>query len=213
MTGVQTCALPILAWAWLWLKGKLQPEASLFPPGLRQLEAAPTVPIAIFVPLWHEDAVIARMLEHNLGAIRYPEFHIFAGCYPNDAATQAAVRSVSDRFPNVHLAICPHDGPTSKADCLNWVYQNMLVFEEQNGTRFEVIVTHDAEDLVHPEELRWLNYYGLESGSVPPYTQWGSQAEIFVKAFQGSWSVLAGFGAVAVVTSAMRGVDRRQASP
>ena len=78
---------------------------------------------------------------------------------PNDEPTQAAVRSVADRFPNVHLAVCPHDGPTSKADCLNWVYQNMLVFEEQAGIRFELIVTHDAEDLVHPEELRWLNYY------------------------------------------------------
>lgn len=148
-----------LAWAWIWLKSKLQPEASLFPPGPRQLEAAPTLPIAIFVPLWHEDAVIAQMLEHNLGSSRYPDYHIFAGCYPNDAATQAAVRGVADRFPNVHLAVCPHDGPTSKADCLNWVYQNMLVHEERAGVRFEIVVTHDAEDLVHPEELRWLNYY------------------------------------------------------
>ena len=22
-----------------------------------------------------------------------------------------------------------------------------------------MIVTHDAEDLIHPEELRWINYY------------------------------------------------------
>lgn len=148
-----------IAWGCIWLKSKLQPEASLFPPGPRQLQAAPIAPIAIFVPLWHEDAVVAQMLEHNLGAIRYPEYHFFAGCYPNDAATQAAVRKVSDRFPNVHLAVCPHDGPTSKADCLNWVYQNMLVHEERTGVRFEIVVTHDAEDLIHPEELRWLNYY------------------------------------------------------
>lgn len=58
--------------------------------------------------------------------------------------------------------------------------------------------------------LRWLDYYGLPSANVPPYTEWGSQAEIFVKAFQGAWAVLAGFGAVAIVTSAMRGVDRRE---
>jgi adsorption protein B len=146
-------------WAWAWIKSKLRPAASLFPPGPRQLEAAPLSPIAIFVPLWHEDAVIAEMLEHNLASIRYPNYHIFAGCYPNDPATQAAVRSVADRYPNVHLAVCPHDGPTSKADCLNWVYQHMLLLEEQSGTRFEIVVTHDAEDLVHPEELRWINYY------------------------------------------------------
>ena len=148
-----------IAWIGAWLKLQLRPAASLFPPGARQLEAAPRGMIAIFVPLWHEDAVIARMLEHNLASIRYPNFHIFAGAYPNDAATQEAVRTVERRFPNVHLAVCPHDGPTSKADCLNWVYQHMLLYEEESGIRFEVVVTHDAEDIVHPEELRWINYY------------------------------------------------------
>jgi adsorption protein B len=148
-----------VAWLWAWLKSLFRPAASLFPPGPRQLESAPRRLIAIFVPLWHEDGVIARMLEHNLASIRYAELHIFAGCYPNDAATQEAVRTVTRRFPNVHLAVCPHDGPTSKADCLNWVYQHMLLHEEEAGIRFEVVVTHDAEDLVHPEELRWINYY------------------------------------------------------
>ena len=148
-----------IAWIGAWLKLQFRPAASLFPPGPRQLEASPRGMIAIFVPLWREDAVIARMLEHNLASIRYPDFHIFAGCYPNDAATQEAVRTVERRFPNVHLAVCPHDGPTSKADCLNWVYQHMLLYEEESGLRFEVVVTHDAEDIVHPEELRWINYY------------------------------------------------------
>jgi adsorption protein B len=148
-----------LAWLWRWLVGKLRPAASLFPPGPRQLEAAPKGSIAIFVPLWHEDGVIGQMLEHNLASIRYPDYHIFAGCYPNDPATQQAVRQVAERFPNVHLAVCPHDGPTSKADCLNWIYQHMLLEEEQRGRRFDVVVTHDAEDLIHPEELRWVNYY------------------------------------------------------
>ena len=147
------------AWLWAWLKELFRPAASLFPPGPRQLEAAPRRLIAIFVPLWHEDAVIARMLEHNLASIRYAELHIFVGCYPNDVATQEAVRSVARRFSNVHLAVCPHDGPTSKADCLNWVYQHMLLSEEEAGIRFEIVVTHDAEDLIHPEELRWINYY------------------------------------------------------
>jgi adsorption protein B len=111
------------------------------------------------VPLWHEHEVIARMLEHNLASIRYPDYHFFAGAYPNDELTQDAVRSIADRFPNVHMALCPHDGPTSKADCLNWVYQRLILHEEQTGTHFDIIVTHDAEDLIHPEELRWINYY------------------------------------------------------
>ncbi|MEO8053141.1 MAG: glycosyltransferase family 2 protein, partial [Acidobacteriota bacterium] len=66
---------------------------------------------------------------------------------------------VSERFSNVHLAVCPHDGPTSKADCLNWIYQHVGLYEEQNDVAFEIIVTHDAEDLIHPEELRWINAY------------------------------------------------------
>jgi len=148
-----------LAWAWAWLRARLRPKASLFPPGPRQLETAPQQRIAILVPLWHEHSVIAQMLEHNLAALRYPNYDIFAGCYPNDLETQAAVESVAARMPQVHLALCPHDGPTSKADCLNWIYQRLLLHEEEHGVHFDVVVTHDAEDLIHPDELLWINYY------------------------------------------------------
>jgi len=148
-----------LAWAWTWLKSALRPAASVFPPGPRQLENAPRQRIAIFVPLWHEHQVVGRMLEHNLAAIRYPDYHFFAGCYPNDVQTQEAVQAVAERFPQVHLALCPHPGPTSKADCLNWIYQHLLLLEERSGEVFDIVVIHDAEDLVHPEELRWINYY------------------------------------------------------
>jgi len=148
-----------LAWAWTWLKSALRPAASVFPPGPRQLENAPQQRIAIFVPLWHEHQVVGRMLEHNLAAIRYPDYHFFAGCYPNDVETQEAVQAVAERFPQVHLALCPHPGPTSKADCLNWIYQHLLLLEERSGEFFDIVVIHDAEDLVHPEELRWINYY------------------------------------------------------
>ena len=148
-----------LAWAWTWIKSVFRPAASLFPPGPRQLENAPRQRIAIFVPLWHEHEVIGQMLEHNLAAIRYPDYHFFAGCYPNDALTQEAVQTVAARFPKVHLAVCPHPGPTSKADCLNWVYQHLLLEEERSGQRFDIVLIHDAEDLIHPEELSWINYY------------------------------------------------------
>ncbi|MEP7354618.1 MAG: glycosyltransferase, partial [Acidobacteriota bacterium] len=132
-----------IAWGWLWLKSKLMPAARLFPPGPRQLAVAPRVKIAIFVPLWQEHEVIGHMLEHNLAAIRYDDYHFFVGCYPNDPKSQAAVGAVSRRFPQVHLAMCPHDGPTSKADCLNWVFQCMLLVEEETGERFEIVMTHD----------------------------------------------------------------------
>jgi adsorption protein B len=130
------------------------------------IDQLPEKRTAIFVPLWREAGVIAGMLEHNIAAIRYGAFDFFVGAYPNDEATLAVVRGVAQRFSNVHLAVCPHDGPTSKADCLNWVYQRMLLWEEERSVRFEVVVVHDAEDLVHPEELRWINYYIGQYGMV-----------------------------------------------
>jgi bacteriophage N4 adsorption protein B len=144
-----------LAWLYAWVADRCTVSRR----AARPLPDVAPRPIAILVPLWHEQAVIARMLEHNLAAIRYPSYHIFAGIYANDAPTEEAVASVSERFPNVHLAVCPHDGPTSKADCLNWIYQHVGLYEEQNDIAFDIIVTHDAEDLIHPEELRWINAY------------------------------------------------------
>jgi len=146
-------------WAFNWLKTKLRPEARLFPPGERQLDSAPRRRIAILLPLWKEHEVIGHMLEHNLASVRYADYHFFAGCYPNDTLTQDAVLAVARRFPNVHLALVPHDGPTSKADCLNSIFQHLLREEDYGAERFDIVVTHDAEDLIHPEELRWINYY------------------------------------------------------
>lgn len=113
--------------------------------------------IAVFVPLWHESGVIRGMVEHNLSAIRYSNYEFFIGAYPNDDATLDAVRDLGTRFPRVHLAVCPHDGPTSKADCLNWIYQRVLLYEENHAVGFDVMVTHDAEDLIHPEALGRIN--------------------------------------------------------
>ena len=128
-------------------------------PAPAEVDAAPRRRIAIFVPLWHEQRVIGKMLERNVAATLYHAAEFFVGVYPNDAETLAAVREAARKYPRVHVAMCPHDGPTSKADCLNWIYQRMLAHEERNGVRYEVVVTHDAEDVIHPESLRWINYY------------------------------------------------------
>ena len=155
LSGLDDLAVD-LAWCAAWgrrLLGGGQRHPPKLPPD------APERQIAIVVPLWHEHAVIARMLEHNLAVLRYANYHFFVGAYPNDQPTMDAVQAVADRFPNVHLAVCPHDGPTSKADCLNWIYQHIGLFEEQTNHNFDVIVTHDAEDLIHPDELRLMNAY------------------------------------------------------
>jgi adsorption protein B len=35
----------------------------------------------------------------------------------------------------------------------------MSDFERQSVDRFDIVITHDAEDLIHPEAFRWVNYY------------------------------------------------------
>ena len=135
-------------------------------PSEEELDAAPSRRMAIFVALWNEHRVIQKMIDNNVSGLHYSRFDFFVGVYPNDAHTLAAVREAMTRHPNVHLAICPHEGPTSKADNLNWIYQRMLLYEEEHGVRFETILTHDAEDLMDPDALRWINYYGQWSDMV-----------------------------------------------
>ena len=138
-----------VAWLTLWLGDRH--KATTPPP--RQPERR----IAVFVPLWRESAVIEQMLSHNIAALNYDRYTFFCGGYPNDQPTLDAVRDMAARSNRVQLAVCPHDGPTSKADCLNWIYQRMLDYERRTGKRFELIVTHDAEDILHPESLQWLS--------------------------------------------------------
>jgi adsorption protein B len=115
--------------------------------------AAPSSPgpIAVFVPAWDESAVIGAMLRHALGAFAGGEVHLYVGCYPNDPETIAAVRSVADA--RLHLVLGPVPGPTTKADCLNRIWERMLADERSAGRRFKAVVLHDAEDVVHSAEL------------------------------------------------------------
>ena len=152
ISGLDDLALNAIC-LWAWVRGTSRPKPS---------ESNIEKHIAVFVPLWHEYQVIAGMVEHNVAAIDYDNYHFFIGAYPNDDPTLSAVRELEARFPNVHLAICPHDGPTSKADCLNWIFQRMLLYEEHHEIRFEIIVTHDAEDLIHPEAFSQINAYSDE---------------------------------------------------
>src|SRR5207302_7072547 len=100
-------------------------------------------PIAILVPLWHEHEVIRSMLARNLANIRYRNYHFFVGVYPNDTLTRRAVAAESRRHRRVHMAVCAHDGPTSKGDCLNWAYRRMREYEAHHGMRFRVVMMHD----------------------------------------------------------------------
>jgi bacteriophage N4 adsorption protein B len=115
-------------------------------------------PIAILVPAWDESKVIRRMLENNLRTLNYSNYQIFVGTYPNDPDTQTEVEIVREQYENLHRIVCPKDGPTNKADCLNWIYQGIRIFEEEHNQRFEIFVMEDAEDIIHPLALKLFNY-------------------------------------------------------
>jgi len=108
--------------------------------------------LAIFIPAWDEAAVIADMLQHALRAWGEGAYRLYVGCYPNDPATIAAVRAISD--PRIRAVIGGKAGPTTKADCLNTLWQALLADEAADGRTAKAVILHDAEDLVPPEELR-----------------------------------------------------------
>lgn len=122
-----------------------------------ELRALPEQGIAIMIPAWHEDAVIAHMLRNTLGTVEYGNYDIFVGTYPNDEATMLAVAAVAESEPRVHRIVCPHDGPTNKADCLNWIIEGIRHYDKASGKRIGILMLHDSEDLVHPLSLKLMN--------------------------------------------------------
>ena len=123
-----------------------------------QLLSPPEQPIAVMIPAWKEADVIRRMLENTLRTFTYANYHIFVGTYPNDPDTQDEVEVVREKFDNVHRVVCPKNGPTNKADCLNWIFQGIKNFEIDNNMKFAIFVMEDAEDIVHPLALKLFNY-------------------------------------------------------
>lgn len=104
---------------------------------------------AVLIPAWREDRVIGAMLRATLARYDHSDYRLYVGCYPNDPATAAAVRTIDD--PRVRLVAGDHDGPTTKADCLNQLWQALTA---DAAWRPDAVVLHDAEDMVHPLELR-----------------------------------------------------------
>lgn len=107
--------------------------------------------IAVFVPAWDEAAVIADMLAHAVAAWGDADCRIYVGCYPNDPATRAAAESVGD--PRVRPVTGDVPGPTTKAGCLNALWDRMRADEAEEGRRFKAVLLHDAEDVVHSAEI------------------------------------------------------------
>ena len=108
--------------------------------------------LVVFVPAWQEADVIGPMVRHALRRFDHDDYLIYVGCYPNDPATAKAVRAVAD--PRVRAVVGWMPGPTTKADCLNSIWDALRADESAEGWRAKAVVLHDAEDVVHSAELR-----------------------------------------------------------
>jgi adsorption protein B len=123
------------------------------------LGTIPEKPIAIFVPAWHEQDVIDRMLTKAVSTIQYGAYDIFVGVYPNDPETIQKVEETARKFPNIHTVISGKPGPTTKADNLNSIHAGMLRWENTTGIRYDIVLLHDAEDVIHPMSLKVHNAF------------------------------------------------------
>ena len=114
--------------------------------------------IAIFIPAWKEVEVIGSMLTHALNCWGEADYRIFIGTYPNDPDTIDAIAAVAEGDARVVVGINPLPGPSTKADCLNVLWRAMLADEAQLGRNYKAVVLHDAEDVVHPDEIRLFDF-------------------------------------------------------
>ncbi len=132
--------------------------------------------IALFVPAWDESAVIGQMLKSALSRIDYSDYRIFVGHYRNDPLTAAAITAVAD--PRIEPVLLDTDGPTTKADCLNYLYDALVAHEVAARRPAAAVVLHDAEDVIHPLELplfnRLIDKVALVQLPVLPLTDRGS---------------------------------------
>lgn len=114
--------------------------------------------LAIMIPAWQEAPVIQAMLNNTFSSYNYKHYHVFVGSYSNDPDTIAKIKEILPRHTNLHMTLLPSAGPTSKAHCLNHIYEDILDFEHKARLEFAGFILHDAEDIIHPLELKLYNH-------------------------------------------------------
>lgn len=142
--------------AWLWLRWTGRAETRRR--SRASLRHRPlSGPVAVLIPAWEESAVIGQTIRHLFATWPQHDLRLYVGCYRNDPATLGAAIAGADGDPRLRLVIHGHDGPTTKADCLNRLFAALTLDEERTGRRFGALVFHDAEDMVDPGALGLLD--------------------------------------------------------
>ena len=140
-----------IAYLWLRLTGRLETgrvDAGAL--AARDLSG----PVAVFIPCWQETRVIGATVNHALAVWPDPDVTLHIGCYVNDPAMLAAARALAAQDNRVRVVVNPQPGPTSKADCLNRLYDALEADEARSGRPCRMVVLHDAEDMVDPLALK-----------------------------------------------------------
>ncbi len=138
---------------WRYMTYRKQPRLSL-----ERLRAREQQRIAVMVPAWNEGEVVASMVDNIIKRVEYDNYKIFVGTYPNDPATQNCVDRLAKEYPQIIKVVTKPPGPTTKADCLQNVLETIRAHEDANNVNFDLILMHDAEDWVHPQEFLIHNY-------------------------------------------------------
>lgn len=139
-----------LAWLWLRISGRAKALRLSAGYGAEPLSG----PAAVLVPAFQESRVIGQTVGHMLAAWPQPELMVYVGCYRNDSATLAAVSAATGLDPRVRIVVHGANGPTTKADCLNRLYQALEADERRHARSYASVILHDAEDMVHPAALQ-----------------------------------------------------------
>ncbi len=177
--GMVAIGLDDLAFDLLWLRHAAKDGWK--PRSLASLGDAAAVRFAIFIPLWQEADVVAPMVDHSIARWGEGDYCLYLGCYPNDAATRAEAERLAARYPGrVRVALNSREGPTTKADNLNAIWRAMEADAARDGRGFNAVVLHDAEDVVHADELAlyaalWPEHDMVQIPVVPlpdPYSPW-----------------------------------------
>src|SRR6185437_7645350 len=138
--GIDDALLDIAYWGHRWYRWLTARHYK--PLTVDQLREHDQKRIAIFIPCWHEHEVVDKSVELACSSVRYTNYDIYIGVYPNDPLTIEKAEQVAKRFPRVQVVVNERDGPTTKAQNLNQMWNAMLQREGTNP--YDIMVLHDV---------------------------------------------------------------------
>jgi adsorption protein B len=125
----------------------------------RRAPSADVPTVGVFVANWHEEDVLARMVEGNLARIAIPTVRLYLGVYPNDTGTRDMAMALAKKYPErVRVIVNTLPGPTSKGQMLNEMFRQVYSAPEPP----EMAVLHDSEDVIDPRTFEVYAAYAAD---------------------------------------------------